>query len=139
MSFFSSMFQKAKGAIVTGVSFIPVVGGVAAGVIDRIHTGDEHQDASGQWISNSSGMPTTPAPNAQAQAEIDRVRAVDAAEIERLRQSAAETAAKLGGAATAKIANALDPTGAWYKQPAMLAAGGVLLVLLVLLASRGKR
>jgi sorbitol-specific phosphotransferase system component IIBC len=95
------------------VSTVPIVGGAAAGLLDNIHTGDEHVDpVTGQWVMNGTGNPVVSAPSAALQAQIDATNAFNAAEVARIRQQAADLAAKAGVAVGAQI----GPAGNIYQQ-----------------------
>lgn len=140
MSMFSSFFTRAKGAIATGLSVIPVVGGVASRAVENIHTGDEHFDeARGVWVSNSTGNATVGPPSAALQSEVDRVNAQNAAILAAARQSAADSIARIGTGAAITAAAAVGPDGNVYSRmsnPAFLLGALAVILLLFFLVFR---
>lgn len=140
MSIFSAAFTRAKGAISGIVRVVPVVGGALGNAIEGIHTGDEHQDASGNWVSNATGEIVVKPPTQALQAEIDRVNAYNAEELRRLRQSAADSVARVGAGAAISAAAQIGPKGNIYQTalntPVMLIGGVALLVLLLIVARK---
>lgn len=137
-SWFSSAFTRAKGAIETGLQFIPIVGGAASHLVDGIHTGDEHQDANGIWVNNADGSAIVPANSGAAQAQIDAINKFNSDELQRVRSAAADSAARLGAAATANIASAIDPSFLKRNATTVALAAAVVVVLIVILAKRGR-
>jgi hypothetical protein len=104
---------------------VPIVGGAVAGIVEGIHTGDEHQDANGNWVSNSTGQIVVAPPTGALQAQIDQTNAFNAAELARVRQQVADLAAKGGIAAGA----AIGPQGNVYQQLIATASQNPLLTL----------
>jgi len=129
-SWLSVAWTRARGTVSSVASAVPIVGGVASNILDGIHTGDEHQDANGVWVSNATGVPTVQPPSAALQAQIDATNAFNAAEIARIRQQGADLAAKAGIAAGA----AIGPAGNIYQQMIATASANPLLTLAALAA-----
>jgi hypothetical protein len=123
-SWLSVAWTRARGTASSVASAVPVIGGGISHVLDNIHTGDEHQDANGVWVSNATGAPTVQPPNAALQAQIDATNAFNAAEIARIRQQSADLVAKAGIAAAATV----GPAGNIYQQLVNTAAANPLLV-----------
>jgi hypothetical protein len=131
-SILSAAWSRVKGTVAAVVSAVPIIGGVASNIIDSIHTGDEHQDpTTGIWVNNSTGAPTVGVPSSALYAQIAQTNAFNAAEVARVRQQAADLAAKAGIAAGA----AIGPAGNIYQQ--MIAGAGPLGVLLAVVAVGG--
>lgn len=133
MSWVSSFFTRSKAAIEAGVSMIPIVGSVVAGAVDHIHTGDEHQDAYGNWVNNNTGTATV-VQSPAVQAEIDRVNAFNASVLASARQTAADSAARIGAAATLSAAAAIGPQGNVYQKTIAFASGNPVVTIGGLLA-----
>lgn len=129
MSFFSNIWQGAKNTVAsvaaTAVSFVPFVGGALAGKVATQIAGTQILGGSGQ-----------PAGDPALAAKIAQQDAMNAAELTRLRQSAADAAAAAG----VKAAAAIGPPGNSYsifsQHPEYLAVGVVVLVLLIVMLSR---
>lgn len=143
MSWFSSAFTRGKGAISAAVRVIPVVGDAAGRVLENIHTGDEHKDANGNWVSNDTGEIVVKPPSEALQKEIDRVNEFNRDELARLRMAAADSAAHIGAGAALTAAAAIGPAGNVYRRtldnPYAVIGGGILLLLIVYVVASGRK
>lgn len=144
MSWLSAAFTRNKHVFQNIAKTIPIVGGAAAAAVGSIHTGDEHKDASGQWVSNKTGAPVYQPPSAELQAEIDRVNAINKKLVDDARQAAADSVARVGGGAVLETAARLGPPGNQYegvlaaaKSPfGMVGIAAVAIVVILLVARK---
>lgn len=102
MSILSAAWQRNKSAIAGLVRTVPVVGGVAGSIVERINTGD--------YVDPGSVGAVDPA----IQRAIEEANAFNRAEADRLRQAAADSVARIGAGATLTAANAIGPPGNKY-------------------------
>lgn len=133
-SWLSVAWTRAKGTIENVASVVPVVGGIAAGFIDGIHTGDEHVDPyTGQWVSNSTGAVVVAPPTGALAAQIAATNQFNTDEVSRIRQQLADLTAKAGVAG----ASVIGPQGNVYQQLIATATQNPLLTMLAVLALGG--
>lgn len=111
-SWLSAAWTRVQGTVENVVKAVPIIGAPAAAVLDDIHTGDEHQDANGNWVSNDTGAPVVTPPSSTLAAAQQSASQFNADEQARIRQAAADLVARAGVGAAA----AIGPAGNIYQQ-----------------------
>lgn len=132
-SWLSVAWTRTRGTISNIARAVPVVGGVVANIADGLHTGDEHQNAQGEWVSNATGELVVKPPTEALQAQIDATARFNRDEVARVRQQYADLAAQAGIGAGA----AIGPAGNIYQQLIRTASQSPILTLVAVVAVVG--